>query len=149
MTKWSDVVARIRDFDETSPPSSAVKRLVEMPALMSVLEANYRAAGPLKGVIKKQLIEFCDSISDVELHPPSAKTAHYTTSLSSHLHCADPEVSRWATIAKELDDNRDVLSLLEWFASLNPSVSSLFEGSMSWTVSECNKRKAYILPYRE
>lgn len=149
MTKWSDIIRRLENMDDSNASSRAVKKMCHMPALMTVLEGNYRSSGTLKPVIKKRMIEVCDSIQSgsIPIGDVDPGLSHFVVSLKTYVHSSDPEVSRWATICEELDSNREVLSLMHSIARTDPSIETLCKSVISWTVSECNKRKNYILPY--
>lgn len=144
MTKWIAVVERFRASHR------AAEALTAMPALMSLLEANYRGSGVLKRLIKQKLLSFCSDLERGTVKPPpspSEHLVHVIKQLSVHSSASDANVRRWATISVELRERLDVLALLETFVSQDARIRQLAQTTLSWTLSECNRRGCPCVPY--
>lgn len=149
MVKWSDLVHRMLTFDDSTVAKRAAKKLARMPAFMSILEANYRASY-LKRHVKAKLAGVLESIDkgDMEMvDSPDPLAVHVIKVLRPYANASDALVARWGRICEELSDSPEVMLLLTSLQVGDTSVIDAFHASMNWTLSECNRRKCFTLPF--
>lgn len=149
MVKWADLVQRMLAFDDSTPAKQAARKLANMPAFMSVLEINYRATF-LKRVLKQRIVNILDRIEndDYPLHEEADPLAlHFMRVLSSHTDASDPVVARWAAISEEVRPQTDVVLFLCTLPEGDAQIIDVMHGVINWTLSECNRRKCFCLPY--
>ena len=73
--------------------------------------------------------------------------AHVVERVRVHAHHAHAECRRWAHIAAELHADPDALRFLSLLADAHPELHALVRSGLSWTVSECNRLGAPVMPY--
>jgi hypothetical protein len=159
MPKWEDIVHRMFELETSHEhrqlDAKALRSLKDMPAFMVALEGNYRSSGVLKRVIKTKLTQLMDEIVQGAPVPEFDEAqsvipiaTHLIQSCKVHAHAADATVCRWATVAEELSNHWDVIKLFAQRVKYDKRVEDLILTTLSWTISECNRRKCFIMPYR-
>lgn len=159
MTRWTDLVHRMFELETThehrQSDAKALKRLKYMPAFMTILEGNYRGSGILKRIIKAKFTQLMDDIVSGAPSPDFDESqsvvpmaTHLVQQCKLHIHAADVTVCRWATVSEELDKNWDVVILLAKWVKNDKRVEDLTFTTMSWTISECNRRKCFMMPFQ-
>jgi hypothetical protein len=149
MVKFNDLVHRMLNYDESTPAKKAAKELANMPAFMSILEANYRSSY-LKQIVKSKYKKILDKIDDgtfVMKSDPDVLACHMVKFISPHAACGDPLVSRWGRICEELAQNKDVLLFLTTLVEDDERIIAAMHAVMNWTLSECNRRKCPVMPF--
>ena len=133
-----------REVSAVPTAPEALRRLLQMPALISALRTNYEQAGMYKPVLKARIraiikrLQHDGALSNGEESQIHALAVELGNRLGLYEHAADVEVKRWARIGAELRADPDALVLLCSLcdAKLVPFVQSV----LSWIVSECNRR---------
>lgn len=159
MPKWEDIVHRMFELETTHAhrqwDAKTVRSLKDMPAFMAVLEGNYRHSGVLKRVLKAKLIQRLDEIVNGsplkefdESHSLVPMATYLVQKCKFHIHAADATVCRWATVSEELYNNPDVITLFAKWLKHDNRVEDMTFSVMSWTISECNRKKCFIMPFQ-
>lgn len=133
-----------RELNAVGTAPDALRRLLQMPALVSALRTNYEQAGMYKPVLKARIraiikrLQQGEALSDGGSSQIHARATELGSRLALYEHAADVEVKRWARIGAELRADPEALVLLCSLcdAKLVPFVQSV----LSWIVSECNRR---------
>lgn len=145
------------DDKATEDQVKTLKCLLQLPATMSLARTNYEGSNTIvRKVLKQYLRRTASLIGDTVVLPPSTPTRlslyirHCVTELAKNAYHGDSIVKQWALVANELIDNPKVLDLVcnvfdqadEHFG--NTIFSDFVSMSLSWTVAESARRKAWI-----
>lgn len=156
--KFADIVNMWRTADPASCADADVMReCVTSPAFMSVVESNYRGCGLAKTAVKQRSLELTNMILKGELGDPVCTASvhglacHVVAQLSKSQDSADPVVGRWQRISREFKDpsNNERLKLLCRVANMEPTLQQVVRTSLTWTLSECNRKGCFVMPYNE
>lgn len=149
--KWAELHRYVLELSYDNADVRTLIGIAQNPECMAMLERNYRAAGPLKSYIKKRMQGIVDSVAvgNVPQDAPRilSMLCHIKRTTSSYVSAADPECQRWARICESLDE--DALSLLARMISVDEQVSQLACTTLSWTMSEFNRRGCPIAPFHD
>ena len=145
--------ALYRELGAVEGAPEALRRLLQMPALVAALRANYVQAGVYKPILKARIrallqrLQKGEPLADAGPMQIHARAQELADRLVLYEHAADVDVRRWARIALELRADPEALTLLCSFcdAKLAPFVQSV----TSWIVSECNRRGCPMRPLAE
>ena len=136
----------------------AVRALAGVAELMSAVEATYRAQiRPARLAIKAAANQFVGTCPSAPACDPAStvleEKAVYTMSqLTRHATSADEDVQRWARTAVAVRDavgEERLRTLCRHVARSFPVLADTASTTLTWTMSECNRRKAYIVPFQE
>lgn len=129
---------------------ATLHRILDMPALMATLHATYNAAGAFKPVLRKRsealsmMLDASETKKEV-----SPLLRHAVTCIRLHVHARDADCRRWACICADLAADPPALDLLCTLADTHTELHSVIRTAVLWTLSECNRRGATVMPYHD
>lgn len=156
--KFADIVNMWHTADPAScAEANVMKECVTSPAFMSVVEANYRGCGLTKTAVKQRSLELTNAILKGKLGQANCDTSvhgvacHVVAQLSKTQDSTDPIVGRWQRISREFNDplNNERLKFLCRVADMEPTLQQIVRTSLTWTLSECNRKGCFVMPYNE
>lgn len=137
--------------------SAVFLRLLAMPSLTTIVRNHYTTLGPLRKPCRRyveQLTEvFVREKPDEEYRGADGDLGKYVkhllASVKLHAHASDPDVRRWAQICADLDEDDGLrATVCDFFDRLDDArVANVVRGSLDWTVSECIRRGAPVMPH--
>ena len=150
--KWRDIIASILSTECDTHDMQCLKRCAARPTFMTLVEGHYRSSGFMKPRLKRYLLDCVEraereQISTRAVPSVEALVRHTCKVLSVHENAEDQVVRRWAGIAKELSAVDDDLVFLCRLATQSDDARKLTSSSLLWTLSECNRRKCFVLPF--
>ena len=139
-----------------TPRAVVLRRALAIPVLVATMRSCYRSLGPAKEVFKvrfQKVIEEMAAEQPHSHHPPKPNVGPYLThlvrGLKLHLHASDPDVRRWAQVGAALDADAELCQTLCAMCDENEDarVCDALRTLFDWTLSECIRRGAPIMPY--
>ena len=141
--------------DKGTPRGAIVKRALALPVLVATLRNCYKSLGPIKQPFKARLKAIIEEVSADA--PPKAEAApelgpylkHLVRGLALHVHASDPDVRRWASVGAALDADPELCETLCAMCDEHQDrrVCDGLRALFDWTLSECIRRGAPIVPY--
>ena len=153
-TLYRGMLAVEAKTESAQPRVDALKRLLGMPVFVESMRANYGAAGIVKPYVRKCVLDVAGRVGHVMPMPAATSVRshihHIVQRLAAHEHTSDPDVKRWAQVAKELGADPPVLELLCQIADgTDERVRDLVHAALSSVVVDCNLRNAPVMPWRD
>jgi len=146
----------LKEASEGHADNEALTRLLMIPSILAVAEDHYQAMSrPMKMMVKARVRQMRDGVSDLsnllqapDSSPVVQRIRHLVAVLPQHEHADDAEVRRWARLCRELQNDSKVLDILCSLAmQFESSVQDIICMYLTWTMSECTKRRIPIAPY--